>query len=774
MASANTRAERLLTAADDAARLVRRVYITFLLLCVTVAAIIWSTTDEQLVRGSPLTLPQINIAPRIDAVYRVVPWVILIFHFNLLFLLKILAEKLRRLERAVAHPLTATEQEDFRVRPFPFPFSYMLIGRQRKWVMRLMLALVVWTTTILLPLFLLLWAQIRFLPFHDETITLSHRVAVAIDILLVWIIWPVLVGPDGRDWGWWPRIVRWPYDWALGLWALVQAGALLAASPWRGGHHGWQVLLPSVSALRLWLRSPGVVLPWRLGHRNPWRGRACGLLMLSVISVAGLWLSFGIAILPDELDRETEKRIQLLDAWAFEIGSRAGLVKESATGWCTVPPDLSDVEPWHLTYCLFDAADAPFHRNLRLKGKTLVAGKPPAELLVKLRSEKEGERREARQKVLGFNLANRDLRSADFGNAILVRANLQGANLDGANFIQADLTGADLGPFDITDGGECVGEKDQGHELTEVEQVDVGIRPIRKPKGIFCLTDLRNVKLGETKLAMARLPMAQLQGLDFSKWDFQGANLSGARLQGAVLEEAQLQGANLANAQLQGANLIRARLGGADLSHAQLQGANLGETNLRGADLFGADLRGADLSNADLRGANLTAAEVGGARFDSVDLSFSDLREVDRKPLTEKDYEELKNALEKVVDDEEKLNFVLESLVGTIDRLDNMKDAKAAKNVLCDFGPLLPGRPCPSKLSVEQYDKGLVDEVLGPLGCDDTYIARGMARRAITSAPSKRDLGPLLAEALLDPKCVGGMKLPEETRAELKRIMRRR
>jgi hypothetical protein len=51
------RAERLRGAADEAARLARNVYLSFLLLGTYIAVIIGSTTDMQLLKGSPVTLP---------------------------------------------------------------------------------------------------------------------------------------------------------------------------------------------------------------------------------------------------------------------------------------------------------------------------------------------------------------------------------------------------------------------------------------------------------------------------------------------------------------------------------------------------------------------------------------------------------------------------------------------------------------------------------------------------------------------------------------------
>ena len=783
MVNADTRAERLLTAADDAARLVRRVYITFLLLCAAVAVIIWSTTDEHFVRGSPLTLPQVNISPSIDAVYGVVPWVILVFHFNLLLLLMILAQKLRRLETAYSHlPFTVIERQDFYVRQFPFPFSHMILG-----VIRPLVEPVMWVTVIVLPLGLLLWVQIRFLPFHDETITWFQRAAVVIDVIMLWCFWPRIVGTDEKTWRWLLRVVTWPFFWTLVLWAFVRATAEVTI-----------LLCKSRFSEALTVR------PWLIEPAIQFR-RARGLVCLTFIGGTGILLSGLVAVLP----------AAGMEQWA---------ARTAPESWKAKGKKGCREEYLMVTCWLFDRPRAPFHRNLRLEGKTLVAGEPSAEVLVKLRSEKEEVRLEARKKVLGFNLANRDLRSADFRNTVLPKADLRGANLDSADLRGADLTATDFRPFDVTDGGTCVLDAPP-QALIKDEQLRAGIEPPRE-NGKFCLTSLRGAKLNGAFVSKARMNMAQLQDADLIKAQLkgatlsdaqlQGADLSGAQLQGADLSVAQLQGADLVNAvlqgadlrqaQLQGANLLQARLQGAnlsktrlqgadltaaqlqgadlreawlqgaDLSEAQLEGANLFRAQLQGADLSGAQLQGADLSEAQLQGADLRGAEVGGAQFASVDLSFSDLREVDRKPLTDKEYGELEESLAKEVGDETLRKRILDTLKQSIDRLDNLEDAKAADNVLCYTFWLLPGKRCPSKQTVAEYDKSLVDKVLDPLACDDEAdpaIALGLARRAI-SAGSVRPLGLLLAEVLLDPKCKGGAALAEETKAELKRIMRRR
>ena len=190
------RTERLRGAADEAARLVQNVYLSFLLLGMYIAIIIGSTTDMQLLKVSPVTLPLLNVQLPIVGFYVVVPWLLLLFYFNLLLHLTFLAQKLHRLNAVLAAFPDETAREEQRVRLFPFPFSAMLIGRPARWRLRRLLGLMIWTTVLLLPLVLLLWAQLRFLPYHDTAITWNHRAAVLVDLTLLWLFWPLMFIPE--------------------------------------------------------------------------------------------------------------------------------------------------------------------------------------------------------------------------------------------------------------------------------------------------------------------------------------------------------------------------------------------------------------------------------------------------------------------------------------------------------------------------------------------------------------------------------------------------
>ena len=161
--------------ADDAARLVRTVYFAFLLVGAYIAVTIGSTTDLQLLKDSPVTLPVLNVGLPIVGFYALVPWLLLLLHFNLLLQLYLLSRKLHLVDEAIAALEDEEAREEQRALLFPFPFSQMLIGRQRGRVMRALLAVNVWTTMIILPLVLLLWAQIGFLPYQPPV---SKRTAL--------------------------------------------------------------------------------------------------------------------------------------------------------------------------------------------------------------------------------------------------------------------------------------------------------------------------------------------------------------------------------------------------------------------------------------------------------------------------------------------------------------------------------------------------------------------------------------------------------------------
>jgi uncharacterized protein YjbI with pentapeptide repeats len=482
----------------------------------------------------------------------------------------------------------------------------------------------------------------------------------------------------------------------------------------------------------------------------------------------------------------------------------------------------------NLTEALFDGPGRYFHRNLRVDGKTLIEKELSVEMAAALRSQDEGAKEEAIRYVIGLNLTNRDLRFADFRNAVLPKVDLRGANLDNARLEQADLSSADLRPLDIRGGGSCI-QKTQEERLSSEEQnaadlIDVNLITKREKEERFCSTSLRKANLSAISLGDARLPYAQLEGAtlrraDLSKtnlwrarlqnvdlWDarLREADLRYAQLQGAHLGNVHLQGADLSNAQLQGmssmdmeaqgaifesaqfqaATLLQARLQGAHLNNASLQGTRLESARLQGASLRGAKLQGSYLFGAQLQGADLGLSEIGGANFRVADLSLSYMADVDREPLTQKAYDELVKQI-----NEAKVSSTardgLRRLTRSVGQRDTLEQAIRADDMLCGWRYAAGPKPsvffshepaffkgCIPGEEFERYEQKLVP-FLAKLGCSEPYVARGMYYRA--DSPDARSggstLGAELAKQLLDPNCEGGKSLSEKMKTTLRQII---
>jgi uncharacterized protein YjbI with pentapeptide repeats len=147
------------------------------------------------------------------------------------------------------------------------------------------------------------------------------------------------------------------------------------------------------------------------------------------------------------------------------------------------------------------------------------------------------------KRVVGINLASRNLRYADLLGAFLVNAVLSGSDLTGA-----DLTGADL----------------RGAHIRHARLEDVEIRNAKLQGAWIIYSDLRGVyffsNMKDINLAASDLTGAELVGLDLSNANFAQATLVNANLNGADLADSDFTGADLKDANLQYTNLRGANL----------------------------------------------------------------------------------------------------------------------------------------------------------------------------------------------------------------------
>jgi hypothetical protein len=136
--------------------------------------------------------------------------------------LVLLARTAKSFEDALvrAFPEDGEARENFRMRIENTLFVQLLVGakREREGVNAKLLSLMALITLALAPVALLLMFEVKFLPYHSETITWWHRGLLALDLALVWTLWP------GYRSGWGVRL------WPKAAWWLVWPGFLSAVA----------------------------------------------------------------------------------------------------------------------------------------------------------------------------------------------------------------------------------------------------------------------------------------------------------------------------------------------------------------------------------------------------------------------------------------------------------------------------------------------------------------------------------------------------------------
>jgi uncharacterized protein YjbI with pentapeptide repeats len=478
--------------------------------------------------------------------YAVVPALFVVFHVYALLQLVVLARRIGLLKLALRRRRGPAAFRQ-RVLVSPFAISQRLFGEPRGLAPQLLLRLSIWLTLVLIPLSLLLATQVRFLPYHATGVTWAHRLYIALDALLVLLLWPAIIHPGER-------------------------GALERLSTLAGRFAARR------RSLLARARAGAETLRRRALRRRRAGGRhaasslpTLGALTRGALALLVLFAAFVVATVPGE-------SIESALLTESEDGNRTGCASlwriDTWLGTVSMPDGR---EVLCVTYGLFEAPETPLglRRSIVAPDASLVVVEPSQELIDEL-----GARDAWRIKGKGIDLQGRDLRFADLSDSDLRRADLRGANLQGAVLQRAKLTAALAGAISRAEVGDCLHKEDSDGEL--------------------CLTGLTD----------ADLTTADLRFLEGFKIDLQGANLTGARLDDARLEHGRLDGALLTWARLDRAWLDSAQLTGAVLREVMAQEVRLDYADLAYAFLRQADLRNASMVDVLVESADFGGIEI--------------------------------------------------------------------------------------------------------------------------------------------------------------------
>ena len=472
--------DALRTSVVDAAGVSTGLWVSYLFAFFYLLVAAGAVTHEDLFYQSPVKLPFLNIDLPLKGFFILGPGLFLIVHTYILLHFSLLASKVQAFNKALWSQITeATIRSDLRRQLPANIFVQALAGpsNERNGVIGLFLWLIALISMVIGPVVLLWFFELQFLPYHDSGISNWHRIAVGIDLVLMWLFWWRIALRDGTP----PDRTRW-WDWFFSLYlravtviAMVgltgfSAALLVGVATFPGepieAWYGRQADVPlplraSIKELRRVLIE-GDVNPATRAPESPWSNRLV-LPGLNVVVHLKLDSDAKLDFLPETVSLRNRN---LDDA----VLTDAVLRKVDLTGALLLRAHL-------------DQAD--------LRKAKLECG---------LWAEPEQrEKAGLASKPICAQLQGASLFGAQLQGASLVGAQLQGASLNFAQLQGASLNFAQL----------------QGASLN--------------------FAQLQGASLFGAQLQGASLVGAQLQGASLNFAQLQGASLDRAQLQGASL-----------------------------------------------------------------------------------------------------------------------------------------------------------------------------------------------------------------------------------------------
>lgn len=514
----------LLEAVNHSSDTAHTAWLIFLAVMAYLLIAVAGVTHKDLLLETPVSLPILQVNIQLAQFFQFAPVLLVLMHLGVVSQLTLLARETLEFDHSV-RLLEATEKRThpLRLELNNFFFVQAIAGPYRSRVMSAFLHGMSWLTLVVLPVVLLLYIQVVFLPYHDVRITWTHRIALLADIAM-----------------------------------LIAIGVFLMRA--------------ETSFVKAFMRTTS-------SHPASFISTIFVLLFVTVFS-------FFFATIPGEqLDRWTQKILGFNNE--DETGQNPRYVAGYAVPWLTFGSEgsLLGVFKRNLivtdTDLVVDKDQTPGEPSVSLRDRDFRYAKLDRSDLHQADLTGSDLRGAS---LTGVDLRGAWLQCADVTQLILTedrvaancttarRADFSRAKLDYAHMTGVDLRNAKLEEAKL-EGVELAYSLVQGANFTSarLDKADM-TGGIQAQGASFLLATLQG----------ADLTGAQLQDADFSSANMQGAILNFAQLQAANLRDADLEGASLIQAWLHGADLM-----GAKITAADLRGARVWMTRPPDADALG-------------------------------------------------------------------------------------------------------------------------------------------------------------------------------------------
>ena len=492
------RLDRLRESANDSARTFRTAYTFYLVVALYVLVIVSSTDHELLFRAGDVQMPIVNVGVPVVWFFVVVPWLLVLLHFNLLIQATFLADKVSQYASAIFGQTRAPkERTEALGLLYPAPLAHKVAEIHQPGTMRRLLNAMVLVTLAALPPAILMFAQVKFLPYQGEFFTWLHRISVGVDIGLLWWLWPRIAEPY-LAWRAWFNSRR------LKAWAMLGATALtglfsIVVADFPGGSIGNLTPVPVLDSLRD-----------SLGRKYDLSGR---VLVVNEPS-------------PEILAAHYRATCE------SETGCDESVIAVGSSFWC------KHTKPLQLNNRNF--------RYARVTGSTLCG--------VNFENATLDGAELSSARLLAADLRGAELHGAELFMTKLHGAVLRGAKLHGAVLWSAELHGAHLSGVEFH-GANLRWAQLYGADLSGAKFHGAGLPGAKLHGADLRYADFHGASLSEAELPLAYLHNAQFHGADLRGAKLHGADLSGAEFHGADLSEAELSGADLVNTEFYLADL---------------------------------------------------------------------------------------------------------------------------------------------------------------------------------------------------------------------------
>jgi len=402
---------------EDASAVSAGFWLSYLFVLFYIAIAAGAVTHRDLLLENPVKLPFLNVELPLVAFFVLAPILFIVSHAYTLVHFVVLGAKVGVFDTELRAQLgDAQETREGLRRQLPSNIFVQFLagpGDIRKGGLGLILKAIAWTSLVIGPVLLLLLIQAQFLPYHLEWVTWVQRVAIVVDVILLWLLWPaVLNGRSRLMWRLERRSERWPGVLALtgryivGLTAsLVPIGLAFTAATFPGE---W---MEEWVGNKQWI-PPNGVTAW-LGAKDE-HGKPIST-------------SFHDLLFNGEVDDVTGRRNSLFSNTLVlpEFDALEAAKIDDLKKLDTVKHTLI-LRRRHLESAVFSDADL---RKADLEG-------------AQLQGASIGDARGA--SLNSAQLQGASLNFAQLQGAVLKWANLQGASLDGAQLQGASLDNADL------------------------------------------------------------------------------------------------------------------------------------------------------------------------------------------------------------------------------------------------------------------------------------------------------------------------------------------